>query len=185
MSNTPDYLIYFEMPTYLAQWYANMCLVKEHAEDEAYAPEIYRFNRDNPVGVKPGKGSAESKFLKLHVQKQPTVAPEPIPENATIAVVLPWYKDVDKRTYNYVNEKAKGGFVTRVKDMFDVDLYDYVMRNKEVSPKMMLQDILLMFASERGMDWFDDTVEYSIKKSWQRVYKCTWARDNRNKKKKK
>lgn len=105
---------------YLAQWYAYTC--REHhfihediCPDEPYDPM-------NPV--EPIKDSYESKVLKRNLRKQPNAIPEPVPQDATLALAIPYFKDKDPRTYNYLGKQAKEELISAITEAFDIAMWE-------------------------------------------------------------
>ena len=97
-----EFLIYLSLPPYLAQWYANEC-TQIHNRDKATCPrEIYRF----PTPVVPVRGSQESDVINMHLAKQPDAVPAKVPEDATIAIVIPSFTGKPVEYYNYVPQSG-------------------------------------------------------------------------------
>lgn len=80
-----DYLIYLTLPPYLVQWYANEC-TQIHNRDKMTCPrDVYKF----PTPAVPVRGSQESDVINMHLAKQPSNVPAKVPDDATIAIVIP------------------------------------------------------------------------------------------------
>jgi len=113
------YCIYLTLPTYLAEWYAHQCRRVEYREHDTCPntpPDL-----SNPV--EPIRGSYESQVLHRSLQKQPTDIPEPRPDNATLALAIPYYPDRDPRIYNYVGPHARQEIENAILESFDISMW--------------------------------------------------------------
>ena len=85
------FCIYLSLPPYLAEWYAHTCREHKFATSD-YCPT-------DPITpltpVEPIRGSYESLVLQQWLTKQPAAIPEPIPEDANLAIEIPYFKDKD------------------------------------------------------------------------------------------
>lgn len=80
-----DYVIYLKVEPYLAQWLIN--------------------SFGNPVELI--RDSPESKLVKRFLDIQPQGIKPDLGHDANISVIIPFSKDKDPRTYNYLSPRAK------------------------------------------------------------------------------
>lgn len=113
------FCVYLSLPVYLAEWYAHICR-RHRFKEHDYCP-------NTPIApltpVEPIRGSYESQVLHRNLQKQPSSIPEPIPEDATLALAIPFYSDRDPRTYNYIGPHAKEELRAAIIESFDICLW--------------------------------------------------------------
>ena len=112
--------IYLTLPPYLAEWYAHSCREHKFAES-GYCPT-------EPIApltpVEPIKGSYESLVLKQCLTKQPSPIPEPIPEDANLAIAIPEYKEKKPQFYNYLSKSAKSQLAKAIAESFRIQLWE-------------------------------------------------------------
>lgn len=161
-----EYLIYVNFPKYLAQWYAHQCLEHEHADDQVFKTEVYKFERSNIKAVKPIKGSFESEALCMFLQKPQSYVPESIPEDTTLAIELPYYKQKDPRVYNYIAPKFKKELMEVVRKNFCYDFGSYM--HKFLGKYFRQDKCIENYMALHGMDYLDETCLLAVQKIYQR-----------------
>lgn len=114
------FCVYLCLPEYLAQWYAYTCHEHHFIMEDVCPANPY----DPMIPVEPIKGSYESKVLQKNLRKQPTAVPEPRPEGATLALAIPYYKDKNPHTYNYLGKHARKELEDAIRNAFDVCLWE-------------------------------------------------------------
>lgn len=159
------------MRPFIAQWYADRSRRQAYKDEPVYEPVVYRFDRNNPQGVQPIKNSRESNYLKLHLQKQPTAVPDPIPEGTTLAILLPNYKDpYDVKTFHYASPRVLKHLGKIIYDMLRIELVEYIIKARRSG--LALKDIEEDFIESHGMDILDDCVAYDVHQMFTRVMKA-------------
>lgn len=171
------FCIYLTLPKYLAQWYAYECRRHQFIEEDICPKEPYE--PLNPV--EPIRGSQESRILEQFLQKQPSAVPDPIPEGATIAIAIPYFRDKDPRVYNYLGEHAKRVLAKAISERFKREMWDELhcflsyLRQRERK-----DELIYCFMENHGIE-LNETNWLAIDKIYQRardVYRTT----NRRKK---
>jgi hypothetical protein len=158
-----DFLIYLCLPPYLAQWYANDCNQVHNRDKATCSREIYRF----PTPVVPVRGSQESGVIQTHLQKQPVEGPQPAPDNATIAIVIPSFPYKPVEYYNYVPRVGLEHLEDTIRNRFQVELYDDIHEARRITPKARI-DLLISAWMEDHCIEDDDTNFRTLLKIYQR-----------------
>jgi len=131
------------------------------------------------VPVKLIRGSIESKMLqRATVQLPPNMAPLKQQEGE-VAVCIPYNKSHDPRVYNHITETGKRVMVERIKDDFDLDLWDYLHDFGKIGRQQ--KDLIYLFMEQRGIRE-DGSCWDAIAKIYQRLRKVYLA-TNRQKNK--
>lgn len=159
-----NYLIYLTMPTYLAQWYANEC-TQVHNRDKAVCPhEVYRF----PDPIKPVELSQESRIIHDNLLKQPSDRPEPIPADATLAVVIPSFPNMPVDYYNYLTPSARELLVSTIYQRFQREFFSYMLNARVRNPRSRI-DLLINTFMENNCIEFNDTNWNTLAKNYKRM----------------
>ena len=143
-----NYCIYLKMPSYLRQWF------------------IHRHGGSNPVNLI--RGSIESKLLQRATIPMPKGILPPRQGEGEIAINIPYSKSHDPRTYNYITETGKNALLGRIKDDFDLDVWDYLHDFGKVGVQQ--KDLIYLFMEQRGIHE-DGTCWDAIAKIYQRLRK--------------
>ena len=154
-----DYCIYLKMPSYLRQWF------------------IHRHGGGEPVKLI--RGSIESKMLKRATVPLP---PDTVPlrkQEGEVAVSIPYYKSHDPRVYNHITETGKRAMVERIKDDFDLDVWDYLHDFGKIGRQQKEQ--IYLFMEQRGIRE-DGSCWDAIAKIYQRL-RHIYLTNNRQKSK--
>ena len=158
-----DYLIYLCLPPYLAQWYAHECNQVHNRDNKTCPREIYRF----PTPVVPVRNSQESGVIQAHLQKQPTDKPAPVPEGATIAIVIPSFPYKPVEYYNFVPRIGLEHLADTIRNRFQVELFDDIHEARRITPKTRI-DLLVQAWMEDHCIEDDDTNFRTLLKIYQR-----------------
>ena len=143
-----EYCIYLKMPSYLRQWF------------------IHRHGGNHPVNLI--RGSIESKLLQRATIPMPKGILPPRQGEDEVAINLPYSKSHDPRTYNYITETGKNALLGRIKDDFDLDVWDYLHDFGKVGAQQ--KDLIYLFMEQRGIHE-DGTCWDAIAKIYQRLRK--------------
>lgn len=143
-----EYCVYLKMPSYLRQWF------------------IHRHGGNNPVSLI--RGSVESKLLQRATVPQPSGVLPPRQGEGEVAVCIPYSKSHDPRTYNYITETGKRALIARIKDDFDLDVWDFLHDFGKVGTQQ--KDLIFLFMEQRGIHE-DGSCWDSIAKIYQRLRK--------------
>lgn len=158
-----DYLIYLSLPPYLAQWYAHECM-QIHNRDKAVCPrEIYRF----PTPVRPVRGSQESDVINMHLAKQPSDVPAKVPDDATIAIVIPSFTGKPVEHYDYVPQSGLEHLAETIHYCFKVKLFEDIHEARRKTPQARI-DLLVTAWMEDHCIEYDDTNFNTLLKIYQR-----------------
>ena len=140
--------IYLKMPSYLRQWF------------------IHRHGGNHPVNLI--RGSIESKLLQRATIPMPKGILPPRQGEDEVAINIPYSKSHDPRTYNYITETGKNALLGRIKDDFDLDVWDYLHDFGKVGVQQ--KDLIYLFMEQRGIHE-DGTCWDAIAKIYQRLRK--------------
>jgi hypothetical protein len=143
-----EYCIYVKMPPYLRQWF------------------IHRHGGNNPVQLI--RGSIESKLLQRATVRMPENIMPPRLQEGEIAINIPYSKSHDPRIYNYITETGKRALIQRIKEDFDLDVWDYLRDFGKIGAQQ--KDLINLFMEQRGIKE-DGTCWDSIAKIYQRLRK--------------
>ena len=143
-----DYCVYLKMPSYLRQWF------------------IHRHGGGNPVQLI--RGSIESKLLQRATIKMPQGVMPPRQQEGEVAINIPYNKKHDPRYYNYITETGKNALIARIKEDFDIDVWDYLHDFGKVGAQQ--KDLIYLFMEQRGIKE-DGTCWDAIAKIYQRLRK--------------
>ena len=155
------FCIYLTLPPYLAEWYAHTCRQHKYALAD-YCPT-------EPIApltpVELIRGSYESLVLQQWLTKQPNPTPEPIPEDANLAIEIPYFKDKDPRYYNYLTKTAKSHLAKAIANSFRIQLWEELHL---FDVKLNRQDeAIFCFMEKHGISC-NDTNWNAIAKIYQR-----------------
>ena len=166
-----EFLIYLSLPPYLAQWYANEC-TQIHNRDNAVCPRgVYKF----PTPVVPVRGSQESDVINMHLAKQPDAIPAKVPEDATIAIVIPSFTGKPVEYYNYVPQSGLDHLAETIRYRFKSELFEDIHEARRKTPQARI-DLLVTAWMEDHCIEYDDTNFNTLLKIYQRrrdVYRKT------------
>ncbi|MCQ2345718.1 MAG: hypothetical protein MJZ82_03005 [Paludibacteraceae bacterium] len=169
------FCIYLNLPTYLAQWYAYECRAHHFIEEDICPKDPYV--PLNPV--EPIRNSQESRILEQFLQKQPSAVPEPVPEDATIAIAIPYYRDKDPRTYNYLGAHAKLLLAKAISERFKREMWDELhCFLSYLHQRERKDELIYCFMENHGIE-LTETNWLAIDKIYQRardVYRTTKSR---------
>lgn len=111
--------LYLKLPPYLAEWYANECREIAHRDSDTVSNEPYRPLTPVPVP----RGSQESRILQCFLKKQPKT-PAREPEDANLALIIPYFRDRDPLYYNYLGTHARQQLADAIRTRFQVQLWE-------------------------------------------------------------
>ena len=140
------YCIYLKMPSYLRQWF------------------IHRHGGNEPVTLR--RGSIESKMLQRATVQQP---PDTFParkQEGEVAIQIPYSKSHDPRYYNHITETGKRAMIDRIKDDFDMDVWEFLHDFGKVGKQQ--KNLIYLFMEQRGI-LEDGTCWDAIAKIYQRL----------------
>ena len=143
-----NYCIYLKMPSYLRQWF------------------IHRHGGSDPVQLI--RGSIESKLLQRATVKMPENILPPRQQEGEVAICIPYSKSHDPRIYNYITETGKRALIQRIKEDFDLDVWEYLHDFGKVGTQQ--KDLIYLFMEQRGIKE-DGTCWDAIAKIYQRLRK--------------
>ncbi len=143
-----EYCIYLKMPSYLRQWF------------------IHRHGGGTPVNLI--RGSIESKLLQRATVPQPKGVLPPRQQEGEIAINIPYSKRHDPRTYNYITETGKNAMLARIKDDFDIDVWEFLHDFGKIGAQQ--KDVIYLFMEQRGIRE-DGSCWDAIAKIYQRLRK--------------
>lgn len=141
-----EYYIYLKMPSYLRQWV------------------IFRHGGKDPVTLI--RGSIESKLLQRVTVPLPDGYLPLRKREDELAIVIPYNKHHDPRTYNHITETGKRCMLQMLKNSFDIELWNFLHDFGAIGKKQ--KDLIYLFMEQNGIVE-DGTCWDSIAKSYQRM----------------
>ena len=149
------------MPSYLSQWLIN------------------RHGGAAPITLV--RGSIESKLLQRVTVQLPPGTPPAKMEEGEVAIVIPYNKYHDPRTYNHITDTGKRCMVQMFKNSFDIELWNFLNDFGAIGKKQ--KDLIYLFMEQHGIVE-DGTCWDSIAKIYQRMRNIYLTKSNRLKRKK-
>ena len=139
------FVVYFRFEPYLSQWF------------------IHEMGGTSPVELP--RGSVEADILRMFLDKRPDDVPVDTGQDATLAIVIPSFKEKDAMTYNYLDASAIHCLHSCIRSRFDVQLWQDLHK---VHPRMsMLKDLVEAWMVSHGIE-FNDTNWCAVTKRYQR-----------------
>jgi len=158
-----EFLIYLALPPYLAQWYAHECMQVHNRDKETCPRDVYKF----PTPVVPVRGSQESDVICMHLAKQPAAVPAKVPEDATIAIVIPSFSGKPVEYYNYMPDSGLEHLADVIRTRFKVQLFDDIHEARRKTPGTRIDLLVNAWMDDHCIE-NDDTNYNSILKIYQR-----------------
>lgn len=177
LTSMTEQLLYLTLPPYLAQWYADECRRNEHAREDTYKSEPYRY----PTPVKPLRGSLESGILELFLTKQPAAVPEDFKDGANLVLAIPSFRNRDPRIYNYLRPSAREALQAAIHTRFQVKLFQDI--HELVGVGKARKDLTIIAWMEQHAIDFTETNYNSILKVFDRMRNTYTQSENRKIKK--
>jgi hypothetical protein len=113
------------------------------------------------------RNSQESGVIQAHLQKQPSDKPAPVPEGATIAIVIPSFPYKPVEYYNFVPRIGLEHLADTIRNRFQVELFDDIHEARRITPKTRI-DLLVQAWMEDHCIEDDDTNFRTLLKIYQR-----------------
>lgn len=154
--------MYVKMPSYLAQWL------------------IHRHGGNTPISFL--RGSVESKMLQRVTVQLPKGELPLRQQEGEVAIVIPFSKSHDPRTYNHITETGKRCLVQMVKNAFDVEVWEFLHDFGKIGKKQ--KDLIYLFMEQHGIEETGSDWD-AIAKIYQRlrnIYLTKTRRQNGKKK---
>lgn len=164
-----DYLIYLPLEAFLAQWFRHRHGAVRYGEDSYGAVRLVR-------------GSVESKRLKALLDVPPSdYVPHPAPKDC-VAVAIPSFPAKDPRQFNYVSPQGIAALVETIRDLFDLEIYDYYVKTYVRGSRI---DYMIEAWMAKNCIEYNDTNYNSVKKRLDRVRNKVYVQRYRDKSKEK
>ena len=150
------------MPSYLSQWL------------------VHRHGGTSPVTLI--RGSVESKLLqRVTVPLPPGTTPDK-KQDDDVAIVIPWSKYHDPRTYNHITDTGKRCMVQLFKNNFDIELWEFLHDFGAIGKRQ--KDLIYLFMEQNGIIE-DGTCWDAIAKIYQRMRNIYLTKLHRTERRKK
>lgn len=143
-----DYCVYLRLPSYLRQWF------------------IHRHSGEEPVDLI--RGSIESKMLQRATVQLPYGESPARKQDGETAIRIPYSKSHDPRTYNHITKTGKSALLCRIKEDFDIDVWEFLHDFGKVGQQQ--KDLIYLFMEQRGIKE-DGTCWDAIAKIYSRLRK--------------
>lgn len=141
-----DFYVYIKLPSYIRQWF------------------IHRHGGKEPVSLR--RGSIESKLLQRVTVPLPQGQVPERKQEGEVAIIIPYNKSHDPRIYNHVTETGKRAMVERIKNDFDIDVWEYLHDFGKIGKRQ--KDLIYLFMEQRGI-LEDGSCWDAIAKIYQRL----------------
>lgn len=157
-----EYYIYLRLPSYLSQWL------------------VHRHGGHSPIAF--ARGSVESKMLQRVTVQLPKGQVPLRQQEGEIAIIIPYNKYHDPRTYNHITETGKRCLIQMIKNTFDVEVWEFLHDFGKIGHKQ--KDLIYLFMEQHGIqetgsDWD------AIAKIYQRLRNIYLTKNRRQKAQKK
>lgn len=123
-----NYYIYLKVEPYLAQW------LKKSLGDPVELP------RESP----------ESKLIKRFLDKQPEGVNPDTGTDSNLMVAIPWSKEKDPRTYNYLSPRAKKALIESFETIFINNLWTELGSLEGINST--LTNVIYAYLEKHGID---------------------------------
>lgn len=157
-----EYYVYLKLPPYLRQWL------------------IHRHGGSEPVTLI--RGSVESKMLQRVTVPLPFGAVPLRKEEGDVAIVIPYNKYHDPRTYNHITDTGKRCMMQMFKNTFDIEIWNFLHDFGAVGKKQ--KDLIYLFMEQNGIVE-DGSCWDAIAKIYQRLRNIYLTKNRRIEGKKK
>lgn len=158
-----EFLIYLPLEAFLAQWFRHR-------------------HGGSPYTVRLVRGSVEAKRLKALLDVPPAdYVPRPAPQGC-VAVAIPSFPARDPRQFNYVSPQGIAALVETVRDLFDLEIYDYYVKTFVKGSR--IDYMIEAWMAKNGIE-YNDTNYNSVKKRLDRVRTKVYNQRRREKGKEK
>ena len=141
---------------------------------------IHRHGGTSPVSLI--RGSIESKLLQRVTVPMPEGTMPGKKQEGEVAIVIPYNKYHDPRTYNHVTECGKRCLVQMFKNSFDIELWEFLHDFGKIGRKQ--KDLIYLFMEQNGI-MEDGSCWDAIAKSYQRLRNIYLTKLNQLQKRKK
>lgn len=165
--------LYLVLPNYLAQWYAHECREIEFRDQDIVPSDTYEPLA--PVTIP--KGSQESRILQLFLRKKPERYVKE-PENANIAIVIPYFYGKDPTYYNYLGKHGREKLTDAIRTRFQVKVWEELHTFKNALSRQ--DNAIFAFMEAHGIEC-NETNWNAIAKIYQRQRQAYYAQKNRKK----
>lgn len=126
----PQYLIYLNLESYLAQWYIHEC------------------GCTNPVYLV--RGSAESDILELFLSKNSDNITVDTGAESNVSIVIPYFKNKDVRYFNYLPPFGRKALINTIYTRFRVQLWQELHTVDNIG--CSITDLVYAWMEKHGID---------------------------------
>lgn len=139
-----QHLLHLRLDPYLAQWFIN---------EQGGEP------------VRLDRASIESKILEQYLMTLPPNCEPQLPQEDTVAIIIPTFRVKDPAYYNYLPKTARDALVQCIRDRFDVELFTDLHTFARIG--MRLDNIIYAWMETHGIE-LTETNWCVISKRYQR-----------------
>ena len=165
--------LYLTLPPYLAQWYAHECREIEF-KDKDIVP-IGDYKPLEPITIP--RGSQESRILQCFLKKKPAQFVKD-PEDANIAIIIPYFHDKAPEYYNYLGKYGREKLTDAIRTRFQVRLWEELHTFKNALSRQ--DHAIYAFMEANGIEC-TETNWNAIAKIYQRQRMAYYQQQNRKK----
>ena len=163
--------LYLTLPPYLAQWYAHECLEIEYKDKEIVPADTYQPLA--PVTIP--RGSQESRILQCFLKKKPQQFVKE-PEDANIALVIPYFHNKDPFYYNYLGKYGREKLIDAIRTRFQLQLWEELHTFKNALSRQ--DNAIFAFMEVHGIEC-NETNWNAIAKIYQRLRNAYYKQQSR------
>lgn len=163
--------LYLTLPPYLAQWYAHECLEIEYKDKEIVPAGTYK--PLTPVTIP--RGSQESRILQCFLKKKPQQFVKD-PEDANIALVIPYFHNKDPFFYNYLGKYGREKLTDAIRTRFQLQLWEELHTFKNALSRQ--DNAIYAFMEVHGIEC-NETNWNAIAKIYQRLRNAYYKQQSR------
>ena len=165
--------LYLVLPNYLAQWYAHECREIEFRDE--YIVPSGDYKPLDPVTIP--RGSQESRILQMFLKKKPAQFVKE-PEDANIALVIPYFHDKDPQYYNYLGKHGREKLTDAIRNRFQVNLWEELHTFKNALSRQ--DNTIFAYMEAHGIEC-NETNWNAIAKIYQRQRMAYYKQKSRKK----
>jgi hypothetical protein len=89
-----------------------------------YLADFIKDRYGDPVKLE--RDSPEARIVRKYLKKLPQGKQPDTGEGANLTIVIPWFKEIDRRTYNYIGQSAKDLLIDSFNQMLEKSMLDEI-----------------------------------------------------------
>jgi hypothetical protein len=134
---------------------------------QPYLVDFIKNKYGDPVRLE--KDSPESRIVRKYISKTPEGKLPETSENTNLTVIVPWFKEVDKRVYNYLGNNAKKLLLESFDQIMEKSMIDEIGR-VETYFSGKISSLIYSWMEKHGIK-DDQTNWYTLSQKYYRLRK--------------